>query len=84
MFLFMGSADTNDSVIYRDSYDQEDQDLIFSLFGRTLIERWPITEAIYKDNLPAATLKLYPGAGHTVTKEMAHDVIAFFSRYLSS
>lgn len=82
MFLFMGSLDTNDSVIYRDSYDQEDQDLIFSLFGQTLMARWPITEAIYHDNLPLATLKLYPDVGHTVTNEMQNDVVAFFAQHL--
>ena len=82
LFLFMGAEDTNDSVIYRDSYEQEDQDLIFNLFGKTLIERWPVTEAIYKDNLPSATLKLYPNVGHSVTKEIVSDVTAFFSRYL--
>jgi hypothetical protein len=82
IFLFMGADDTNDSVIYRDSYEQEDQDLIFDLFGKTLIERWLVTEAIYKENVPAATLKLYPNVGHSVTKEIWNDVTAFFSKHL--
>jgi predicted esterase len=82
MFLFMGSTDTNDSVIYRDSYEQEDQDLIFSLFGKTLRARWTITEAIYRDNLPETTLRLYPGVGHTVTNDMMNDVVAFFAQHM--
>lgn len=82
LFLFMGADDTNDSVVYRDSYDQEDQDLIFDLFGKTLLERWRITEAMYKETLPAATLKLYPGVAHSVTKEMWSDVAAFFTKHL--
>src|SRR6266513_2515136 len=82
LFLFMGSDDTNDSVVYRDSYDQEDQDLIFDLFGKTLIERWPVTVAIYKENLPAAVLKLYPNVAHSVTSEIWNDVAAFFSQHL--
>ena len=82
LFLFMGAEDTNDSVIYRDSYEQEDQDLIFDLFGKTLKERWPVTEAIYKENLPAATLKLYPNVGHAAPKEIISDVTAFFSKHL--
>ena len=82
LFLFMGAEDTNDSVIYRDSYEQEDQDLIFDLFGKTLIERWPVTEAIYKENLPATTVKLYSNVGHSVTKEIISDVRAFFSQHL--
>jgi pimeloyl-ACP methyl ester carboxylesterase len=82
MFLFMGTADTNDSVIYRDSYDQGDQDLIFSLFGKTLMARWPVTESMYHANLSAATLKLYPGICHKVTEEMLADVRAFFLQHL--
>ena len=82
LFLFMGADDANDSVIFRDSYEQEDQDLIFDLFGKTLIERWPVTEAIYKETLPRASLKLYPNIGHSVTKEMWSDVTAFFSQHL--
>ena len=82
VFLFMGAEDTNDSVIYRDSYDQEDQDLIFELFGKTLMERWPVTEAIYRESLPAATLKLYSNVGHSVTKEIWNDITAFFSKHL--
>ncbi len=82
IFLFMGADDTNDSVVYRDSYDQEDQDLIFDLFGKTLIERWPITKTVYEQTLPAATLKLYPNVGHSVTKEMWSDITTFFSQHL--
>jgi pimeloyl-ACP methyl ester carboxylesterase len=83
LFLFMGSMDTNDSVVYRDSYDQEDQDLIFRLFGKTLMERWPITEQMYTAKLPEATLKLYPNVDHSVPPEILKDVTAFFSKHLS-
>ncbi len=82
MFLFMGTADTNDSVPYRDSYDQEDKDLIFSLFGKTMLDRWAVTESLYRENLPAAKLKLYPGVAHTVSQDMMDDVMAFFAQHL--
>jgi pimeloyl-ACP methyl ester carboxylesterase len=82
LFRFMGSVDTNDSVVFRDSFDKEDEELIFDLFGKTLIERWPATQAIYSATLPAAKLKLYPGVGHSITEEMWHDVTEFFAQHL--
>ena len=82
IFLYMGADDTNDSVVYKDSYEPEDRVLIFDLFGKTLIERWPITEALYKANLPAATLKLYPHVAHSETNEVWRDIINFFSTHL--
>ncbi|MBV8859167.1 MAG: hypothetical protein JOZ02_19700 [Acidobacteria bacterium] len=82
LFLFLGAEDTNDSVIFRDSYEVEDEELIIALFGRTLIERWAFTQEMYGENLPAATLKLYPEVGHSVSKEMWGDIKAFFSKHL--
>lgn len=82
LFLFMGDKDTNDSVIYRDSYEEEDEKLIFDLFGKTLVERWSTSETIYKANLPQATLKMYAGNGHSISKEMWQDIITFFSTHL--
>jgi len=68
LFLFLGDEDTNDSVIYRDSYEVEDEKLIFDLFGKTLVERWATTRVIYEVSLPEATLKLYPKAGHSLSR----------------
>jgi dienelactone hydrolase len=82
LFLFMGDEDTNDSVVYRDSYEVEDQKLIFDLFGKTLLERWPVTKAIYAEHLPKAILKLYPKVGHVWNFEMTNDVMVFFSSHL--
>lgn len=58
MFLFMGEEDRNDSVVYHDSYDDEDKALIFELFGKTLMERWPVTQRMYAAAAPLATPKL--------------------------
>lgn len=78
MFLFMGEDDKNDSVVYRDSYDTEDKELIFELFGKALMERWPVTLQMYTTAAPSATLKLYPGVAHEVTDAMWSDIEAFF------
>ncbi len=82
LFLFLGAEDTNDSVIFRDSYELEDEKLIFDLFGKTLVERWVTTQTIYGANLLEATLKLYPKVGHIISKEMWNDIKAFFSKHL--
>lgn len=82
LFLFLGAKDTNDSVIYRDSFDKQDEDLILALFGKTLQERWQKAEALYREKLPAAVFKLYADAGHTITPQMQQDVSAFFRRHL--
>ena len=82
LFVFMGDRDTNDSVVFRDSYDEPDEKLIADLFGKTPVERWPAAERLYKEVLPQATFKLYPGAAHRITPEMAADVRAFFERHL--
>ena len=82
LFLFLGDEDSNDAVIFRDSYELEDERLIFDLFGKTLNERWAFTQEIYGASLPAATLKLYPEVGHSLSKEMWDDIKAFFFKHL--
>jgi pimeloyl-ACP methyl ester carboxylesterase len=82
LFLFLGAVDDNDSVIFRDSYESEDEKLIFDLFGKTLIERWAFTREMYGANLPKAVLKVYPNVGHSLTKEMWDDIKAFFIEHL--
>ena len=79
-FLFLGTADTNDAVVYSDSFDVQARKLRFDKFGATLIARWPYTEQLYAKYLPDATLKLYPGIEHKYSPEMDTDVMAFFSR----
>ena len=82
LLVFMGDQDTIDSVVFRDSYDEPDEKLIAELFGKTPVERWPAAERLYQEALPLATFKLYPGAAHRITKEMAADVQAFFEKHL--
>lgn len=83
-FLFLGTADTNDAVVYSDSFDEQARKLIFDNFGATLMARWPYTEQLYAKYLPNATLKLYPGIGHKQSPEMDADLWPFFSRYVKA
>jgi predicted esterase len=81
LFMFLGERDENDSVIFRDSYEKEDEELIFSLFGKTPVERWDDSKKLYQDNKLNAEFRLYPNVAHAVTKEMFDDIFAFFSKY---
>jgi hypothetical protein len=79
--LYMGTADQNDSVVFHDSYDEQSKELIFSLFGDTLMSRWPRTVELYGTYLPKVELKLYPEAGHQVTNDMVRDCEIFLRQY---
>ena len=82
LFMFLGEQDDNDSVIFRDSYGKEDEDLIFALFGKTPVERWDDSKKLYQDNKLNAEFRLYPNVKHAVTKEMIDDIFAFISKYI--
>jgi dienelactone hydrolase len=81
LFIFLGDKDDNDSVIFRDSYEKEDEDLIFALFGKTPVERWDVSKKLYQDNKLDAEFRLYPNVKHAITKEIFDDIFAFFSKY---
>lgn len=82
LLMILGDKDTNDAVPMGDAYDQRESDLVIELFGKTPVERWTFTEALYRENKLNATFKLYAGATHTMTKEMRDDTIAFVAKYV--
>ena len=77
LFFFMGAEDRNDSVIYRDSFDLEDEQLIFSLFGKLPVERFKIAQEIYTSNGYETQFKIYPGVDHEIVGEMIEDMVNF-------
>jgi len=82
IFLYMGAADTNDSVPFGDAYDDEQRQQVYRLFGMTPVERWPAAEAIYDAAGMNATFRLYPGIGHTISDEMFDDIADFFLQHM--
>ena len=82
LFMFLGDEDDNDSVVFRDSYEKEDEDLIFALFGKTPVERWDISKKLYQDNRMSSEFRLYPNVKHAITKEMFDDIFAFFAKHI--
>ena len=81
LFIFLGDKDDNDSVIFGDSYEEEDKTLIFELFGKTPVERWKISKTLYTQAEMNAEFKLYPDVKHTVTAQMRDDIVAFLLKY---
>lgn len=81
LFIFLGDKDENDSVVFGDSYDDEDRELIMPLFGKTPVERWETVKSLYQAAGLNAEFRLYPGIGHTVAPSMRDDIRAFLLKY---
>lgn len=77
-FFFLGDADDNDAVPYRDSFSKANEELIFRRFGAKPVARWKIAERLYAERGLSARFALYPGAGHEVTEAMVADIEKFF------
>ena len=84
MYMFLGQNDTNDSVVFRDGYDEEDERLIMARFGVTLPQRWKISESVYRSAGLSAQFILYPSVAHEVTSGMEGDVVKFFQREMKT
>ncbi len=81
LFVFLGSEDDNDSVVFGDSYEDEDKVLIMSLFGQKPVDRWSIIETLYKEAGLNAEFRLYPNMAHTVSPQMRDDIRSFLERH---
>ena len=79
LFLYMGGKDDNDSVVFRDGYEEAAEKLVFELFGKTPVSRWEVSSELYRDRKLDAVFKLYRDAGHSVSEEMKKDIIELSS-----
>ena len=78
-YIYMGALDDNDTVPYRDAYDEVDAELIKSLIGTEMMpDRWDVSQSIYKALGIPAQFVTYENAGHEITSEMIDDIVAFF------
>lgn len=82
MFFFLGDADDNDSVVFRDGYEEDDEQLIFEMFGKTPVDRWDDSRELYRSAGLNAEFKLYPKVKHTISKEMFDDILKFLRVHL--
>jgi dienelactone hydrolase len=79
-FFYLGAEDTNDAVVFRDSFSKEQEELIVRHFGKTPVSRWTIAEQLYSKRGFNARFVLYPGAAHSITPDMQRDISQFFEK----
>jgi len=74
--IYWGTADTNDPLPFRDSYEPCDAQLVISICGPTLLDRWLKSQEIYGSLDVSVQFVTYEGVGHR-PGDMS-DVIRFF------
>ena len=78
-YIYMGALDDNDTLPYRDAYDEEDAELIKSLTDiKMMPDRWDVSQSIYKTLEIPAQFVTYENTGHETKREMHNDIAAFF------
>ena len=78
-YIYMGALDDNDTVPYRDGYDEVDAELVKSLIGAKMMpDRWDMSQSIYKALEIPAQFVTYENTRHEIRREMIDDVVAFF------
>lgn len=78
-YIYMGAFDDNDTVPYRDAYDEVDAELVKNLIGAKMMpDRWGVSQAIYRELGIPAQFVTYESTGHEIKTEMIEDVVAFF------
>jgi hypothetical protein len=78
-YLYMGGIDENDTLPYSDAWNKQEAELIKKMFGEQMMpDRWEITRAIYNEQVPRAQCVTYKNVGHSITRGIMKDLIAFF------
>ena len=78
-YIYMGAIDDNDTLPYRDAYDEADAELVKNLIGvKMMPDRWHLSQSIYKTLEIPAQFVTYNNTGHEIKDEMIDDITAFF------
>ena len=78
-YIYMGALDDNDTLPYRDAYDEEDAELVKNLIGvKMMPDRWHLSQSIYRALEIPAQFVTYNDTGHEIKDEMVDDITAFF------
>mgnify|MGYP006293064333 CR=1 FL=1 len=77
-FIYLGEKDQNDSVPYRDGFGKTASDLVFSLIGKTPLERHRFVGSILGTRGYQNTeFVYYPEIGHRMTEQTRRDMFDF-------
>ncbi len=78
-YVYMGYFDRNDTLPSRDAWNEEEASIIrAATAARMMPDRWDITQAVYRVELPCAQCVTYNGVGHAIKDEMIEDIVKFF------
>ena len=78
-YIYMGALDDNDTVPYRDAFDEVDAELVKSLIGAEMMpDRWEVSQSIYKALEIPAQFVTYENTGHQIKSEIIDDIVVFF------
>jgi hypothetical protein len=78
-FAYMGAEETNDALVYKDAYSDEERTLIFELLGRKMMpDRWEAVQAVYQSEKVPIQFKTYAGIGHGTDGRINKEVAEFF------
>jgi hypothetical protein len=74
----MGSDDTNDAALYRDSYARVDEELIMAHLGPDPVSRIPVLEELFAQVCPDNVIfRIYDDVGHEITDAIRSDLVAY-------
>jgi hypothetical protein len=77
-YIYMGYLDRNDTTLSRDAFSEEHAQLVRTLIGADMGERWKVSQSIYCELGAAAQCVTYNGTAHTIRLEMIEDIVRFF------
>jgi hypothetical protein len=78
-FLFMGSMDENDAVLFDDAFDADEREIIFRNLGiKMQPERWNNCSEIYKSKDIDACIITYDSIGHEHPESIKKEILDFF------
>lgn len=80
--IYLGTLDDNDSVDFRDGWDEEAADQIDLLFGKDPLSRWDDSRLTYETAGANAQFLLIEGAGHD-RKQLQQYSTRFFANLLT-
>jgi hypothetical protein len=79
-YIYMGSADRNDTLLSREAWREEEAAIIRKALAaeKMMPDRWEVSRSIYRQQQLPAQLVTYDGVGHSIQSQMLDDVIEFF------
>lgn len=76
-YIYMGYLDENDTLIYRDAYDEPEKQLTLKILGGDMHDRWNKSIEIIRQTGANPQFVMYNNTKHEIKSEMIDDIIEF-------